>query len=122
MTLLHHQGAPANQEDVPAHNGGPDAEALIRKARRLRRRRWALSFLMVVLVAGGAVVGLVSGGGRARPAHRAPLRFHAGGPTVDARAFAGEGDLAFVSRHTAYVLDGATNTLRRLVLPGKADG
>lgn len=117
MTLLHKEGAPAHHKDVPTHLSGPDAEALIKEARRLRRRRWALASLVVVLVAGGTVVGLVASGGPARPAHPAALRFYAGGPTVDAKAFAGEGDLAFVSRNTAYVLDGATKDLRHLVLP-----
>src|SRR5216684_5836121 len=35
-------------------------------------------------------------------------------PTVNARAFAGHGDLAFVSNGTLYVLDGATGALRRV--------
>jgi len=110
MTLLHDKA-------VPTYIRSPDAEALIKEARRLRRRRWALASLVVVLVVGGIVIGLVASGGPARPAHQMTLTFHAGGPTVDAKAFAGEGDLAFVSRNTAYVLDGATKTLRHLVLP-----
>jgi hypothetical protein len=109
MTLLHPKVEPAEVHE-------PDAEALIREARRLRRRRWMLGCLVVVLVIGGIVAGLVASGGTGRRARRTTLAFRAGGPTVDAKAFAGEGDLAFVSRGTVYVLDGA-KTLRHLVLP-----
>jgi dipeptidyl aminopeptidase/acylaminoacyl peptidase len=37
---------------------------------------------------------------------------------VDAAAFAGHGELAFVSRGTLWVLDGASRTLRRVAAPG----
>ncbi len=110
MTLLH-------DKINPTESTQPDAEALIREARRLRRRRWTIASLVVVLAVGGTVVGLVASGGTVRPAQRTVLAFHAGGPTVDAKAFTGEGDLAFVSRDTVYVLDGGTKTLRHLVLP-----
>ncbi len=110
MTLLHPKVHPA---EVNEH----DPEALIREARRLRRRRWMLACLVVALVVGAVVAGLVASGGSGRPVRTATLTFSSGGPTVDAKAFAGEGDLAFVSRDTVYVLDGASNTLRHLVLP-----
>ncbi len=110
MTLLHPKVEPTEVNE-------PSAEALIREARRLRRRRWTLGGLVVVLVVGGIVAGLGASGGTGRPARRTTLAFHAGGPTVDAKAFDREGDLAFVSRDTVYVLDGATGALRHLVLP-----
>ena len=100
MTLLNPRVEPTKVNEL-------DAEALIREARRLRRRRWIIGCLVVVLVIGGIVAGLVASGGTGRPARRTTLAFRAGGPTVDAKAFAGEGDLAFVSRGTVYVLDGA---------------
>jgi dipeptidyl aminopeptidase/acylaminoacyl peptidase len=39
-------------------------------------------------------------------------------PSVDEAAFAGHGELAFVSRGDLWVLDGATGTLRRVPTPG----
>ena len=111
MTLLHPIAKPAEVHE-------PDAEALIREARRLRRRRWMLACLVVVLVMAGIVAGLVASGGTGRPARWTTLAFRADGPTVDAKAFVGEGDLAFVSRGTVYVLDG-TKPLRHLVLPSR---
>jgi hypothetical protein len=95
----------------------PDAEALIREARRLRRRRWLFGGLVVLLAVAVIVAGLVASDGTGHPARQTNLAFHAGSPTVDARAFAAEGDLAFVSRDAVYVLDGATKYLRHLVLP-----
>jgi len=110
MTLLRDQ-------DVPPSISEAVGEALIQEARRLRRRRWARACLVAVVLLGAIAFGLVAGGGADRPAQRTALSFHAGGPTVNARAFAGEGDLAFVSRGKGYVLDGATKTLRHLPLP-----
>ena len=110
MTLLHPNVRPTKIDEA-------DAEALIREARLLRRRRWVVASLVVVLVVGGIVTGLVASDGTPRVARPTTLAFHPGGPTVDAKAFAGEGDLAFVSRDSVYVLDGASKTLRHLVLP-----
>ena len=56
MTLLHPKVEPTEVNE-------PDAEALIREARRLRRRRWMLGCLVVVLVTGGIVAGLIASGG-----------------------------------------------------------
>lgn len=110
MTLLHPKVA-------PAHLTEPDAEALIKEARQLRRRRWMIGGLVIALVLGGIAAGLLASGGAAPRTRPTTLAFHAGGPTVDAKAFAGEGDLAFVSRGTVYVLDGTTKKLQHLVLP-----
>jgi dipeptidyl aminopeptidase/acylaminoacyl peptidase len=64
----------------------------------------------------GAVAWLAIGrAGGARPARARP----AGPvPSVNAAAFAGHGELAFVSRGTLWVLDGATRALRRVATPG----
>jgi hypothetical protein len=96
-----------------------EAEALIREARRLRRQRWMFASVVVVLVVAGTAVGLVANSGTARPTRLTTLTFRADGPTVNAKAFAGEGELAFVSRDTLFVLDGATGALQRVALPSK---
>jgi hypothetical protein len=72
--------------------------------------------LVVALVVSGTAIGLVASGGGGHSA-RQTLTFHPGSPTVDAKAFVGEGDLAFVSRNSLYVLDGATGALRGVALP-----
>jgi hypothetical protein len=46
----------------PKHVDQPDAEALIREARRLRRRRWAIGLLLVAVLIGTGVAWAVSGG------------------------------------------------------------
>jgi hypothetical protein len=103
----------------PRTRAGGSADALIREARRLRRRRWAIGtgVAMAVLAATGAGLAVSGPSSTRRPASPAALSFGPNGPTVNAKAFAGEGDLAFVSRGTAYVLDGATGVLRRVALP-----
>src|SRR5206468_7860949 len=69
-----------------------------------------------VLVA--AAAGYLAAGrpGKTNPAHRQPGR---GGlvPSVNVAAFAGHGELAFVSRGALWVLDGATRTLRLVAPP-----
>jgi hypothetical protein len=110
MTLLH-------PRVHPAEVNGPDVEALIREARRLRRRRWISASLVVVLLVAGTVLGLLASARGVHPARQTTLAFHPRSPTVDAKAFAGQGDLAFISRQTLYVLDGATGSLRQLILP-----
>src|ERR1700678_786106 len=83
---------------------GLDAEALFKEARRLRRRRWTVAASVVVAVAGLAVTLAMVSGPPARPPSIAPrnpplvLNGPAARPTVDAGAFAGDGELAFVSR------------------------
>ena len=59
----------------------------------------------------------ISTGGSESPTARASLTFAAAGPGVNARAFAHEGDLAFISRGTLWVLDGSTGRLRRVAVP-----
>jgi hypothetical protein len=112
MTLVH-------PETKPTEVNEPNPEALIREARRLRRRRWLFSCVVIVVVLGAMAAGLVVSGATGRGAPRTTLAFRSGAPTVDPKAFAGEGDLAFVSRDTVYVLDGAKG-LRHLVLPSRS--
>jgi hypothetical protein len=74
-----------------------------------------------VAIAAAAVV-IVAGCGSApgSPSRSAPQRSgHPGTPvpSVDEAAFAGHGELAFVSRGGLWVLDGATGTLRRVPTP-----
>jgi|GEM_PF-1110906 len=101
---------------------GLDAEALFKEARRLRRRRWTVAASVVVAVAGLAVTLAMVSGPPARPPSIAPrnpplvLNGPAARPTVDAGAFAGDGELAFVSRGTPWVLDGS-RSLRQLPVP-----
>jgi TolB protein len=85
-------------------------EALIKEARARRRRRWLAGAGVVAVLA--AVVNIAfavaggSGGALTRVAARAPV--------VNARAFSGHGELAFVSRGALYVLDGAKGKLVRV--------
>jgi hypothetical protein len=89
-----------------------DAEALIREVKQRKRRRRLGLLLAVVLVIGvvAALVGVVGGGGRNNLATESqPLG--KGTPTVNASAFHGQGNLAFVSLEALFVLDGSTNKL-----------
>jgi hypothetical protein len=99
-----------------------DPEVVIRqaRARQRRRRQWTAVIVTAVLVAGA--VGYLAAGrpGGAKPVHRrAGVPRGPGGPvpSVNIAAFAGHGELAFVSRGTLWVLDGATRTLRRVAPP-----
>ncbi len=79
--------------------------------------------MVVVVVAamtGGGVFLAVGRPGRAEPAGTGPraVRPASPVPSVNAAAFAGHGELAFVSRGTLWVLDGAAGTLRRVPAPG----
>jgi hypothetical protein len=98
---------PANAPDA-----GVIEEARTRQ-RRLRRRgatvAAALAALAVALLA-------VSPWGSKPASARSSLTFAVHGPTFDARAFAREGDLAFVSRGSLWLLDGS-GRLRKLPVP-----
>jgi dipeptidyl aminopeptidase/acylaminoacyl peptidase len=99
-----------------------DAEALFEEARRLRRRRWTVAAGVAVAVAGLALTLSMVAGPPARPPSAVPrsaplvLNGPAARPTVDAGTFAGDGELAFVSRGTPWVLDGP-RSLRQLPVP-----
>lgn len=89
-----------------------DVEALIEEARRRqRRRRQVLAGAAGTLVA--ALLAYLSVSGTSAPPERPAkaLTSSGSGPVVDARAFHGHGDLAFVSRDRLYVLDGTTDKL-----------
>jgi dipeptidyl aminopeptidase/acylaminoacyl peptidase len=71
---------------------------------------------VIVLAACGSASGL-----RPRPHSRAAAHQATPAPSVGEvaeTAFAGHGELAFVSRGQLWVLDGATGTLRRVTTPG----
>jgi WD40-like Beta Propeller Repeat len=108
MTLLH----PRTASFPEPH----DPEALIREARRLRRRRWTIGVLLLVAGVVALVVTDTPSPSR-RPLTTSTLSFGPNRPSVDAKAFAGQGDLAFISRKSLYVLDGTTGSLRHLSLP-----
>jgi hypothetical protein len=70
------------------------------------------------LAAGVMLVAVLSAGCGSRPSPSAPKRPSAHAPLVNASAFAGHGELAFISRGTLWVLDGEAGTLRRVSAPG----
>lgn len=105
MTLLH-------DKDVPSHVSEPGAEALIKEARRLRRRRWVIGSIATALVAVLAgVLYVVSGHSVPPPATTLTA---ANRPLVNAKAFSQQGELAFVSRNALWILDGANGSLREV--------
>lgn len=98
---------------VPADPLEHGAEALIPEARRrTRRRRIRRLVAVAVLVGLGAAAYAVVGSGSAGVVAETGTR-----PFVNLRAFSGRGELAFVSRGRAWVLDGGSETVRRLPLP-----
>lgn len=102
---------------APADPVEVGAEALIREARRRARRRRArwIAAAAVLVGLGAAVDGAVGDGARGpthgRVAEKQTHRF------VNLRAFKGQGELAFISRDRAWVLDGDREALRRLPVP-----
>jgi hypothetical protein len=98
---------------------GTDSEALFREAkRRERMRRLLVAAIVLIVVAGSLalVVAVNRGHGKNTPA-RVDLSYRRNSPSVDAKAFSGEGSLAFISRGTLFVLDGDTKSLQRVSLP-----
>ena len=89
--------------DAPAEN----PEALIKEARRRARRRRGIA--TVLLIAGAALAYVASAGGG-----NGVVRETAASPFVNVRAFSGEGELAFISRGSLWVLDGAAGSLRKV--------
>lgn len=70
--------------------------------------------LAVMLGMAGALAATVGGGGNARDRGATGNERPRGWPTVDARAFAHQGLLAFASGGSLYVLDGGTGALRQV--------
>jgi len=102
--------APPPLKDLDA---GVIEEARVRE----RRHRRVAATVVVVAAAAAVVVLAASNGGSTPPPVRTSLKFAAAGPAVNGRAFAGEGDLAFISRRTLWVLDGSTGRLRKIAVP-----
>ncbi len=97
-------------EDVAADG----LEALIEEARRRARRRRRRGAIVVALLALGAIVG---GWLASRSGGAGVERETASLPFANLRGFAGQGELAFVSRDALWLLDGTSGTLRRLPVP-----
>ena len=86
------------------------------RARQHRHRRVVASLALAAAVFTAALLASLIGGSGPSVA-RTSLAFAPSGPTVDARAFAHEGDLAFISRGTLWVLDGSSGRLRKVTVP-----
>ncbi|MCU1495994.1 MAG: putative signaling protein [Acidimicrobiaceae bacterium] len=87
-----------------------EAEALIEEARRRQRRRhYSVACAAVLVVAGLIAYFAQSGSNTPKIARATTLAASTPSPFVNARAFHGHGNLAFVSRGALYVLDGQTN-------------
>jgi dipeptidyl aminopeptidase/acylaminoacyl peptidase len=111
---------PGSAAAPPAPPVPADPEVVIRQA-RARQRRWrrrTVAVVAAVLVAGGAMYLATRGPSGPEPGRRQPAWESGPVPSVDTAAFTGHGELAFVSRGTLWVLDGATRALRRVATPG----
>ena len=97
----------------PAENPEAEAEALFREARRRTRRRRASRLALAACAVTAAIViyDLVVGSQPRSSASATPV------PAVNRSAFAGHGDLAFISRGTLWVLDGASGALTPVTGP-----
>jgi hypothetical protein len=97
---------------APAHPSADDAQALIEEARaRARRRWWRRLTVGAALATIAAVVAVSFGGSRVGGL----VRVADAGPYVDASAFSGHGELAFVSHGGLWVLSGGR--VRRVFVP-----
>lgn len=88
-----------------------DLEALVPAARGRRRRGFAV---VVALIAGVAVFGIARLAAGGAPA----IVREPNGPTVNVRAFAQHGTLAFVSHRKLWVLDGRSGSVHALTVNG----
>ncbi|MGD1051484.1 MAG: hypothetical protein ABR947_10465 [Solirubrobacteraceae bacterium] len=87
-----------------------DPQALIREARRRTRRRRLRAAAAVTLLGGAGVIAFfTSSTGRSQIIEQT-----SGRPFVNVTAFGHAGDLAFISRGTLWVLNGAAGSLRRV--------
>ena len=95
---------------TPPQEPTPDAQALIKEARRrTRRRRWRGGVAVVSLVGAGVLAVLGTTGGSS-----GVVAETAGRPFVNVRAFSHDGELAFISRGSLWVLDGGLGSLRKV--------
>lgn len=114
MTLLH----PRTGSSDPEHDGAPDvetglgAEALIKEARRLRRRRWMIGLAVFVLI--GAGIGWAASAGsnppkvppKTAPRHDVAARpFRPGLPVGPLATLTVAGQLAVAPTGALYVAD-----------------
>lgn len=100
-----------------------DAEVLIEEARQRqrRRRRIGLAAAIVVVLGAGSYLAADSGSSSASNSpHRTGVTSPKppGGPAVNITAFHGHGFLAFISRNALWLLDGTSDSLRRLPTGG----
>jgi hypothetical protein len=103
----------------PSHQDEIEADALIREARRLRRRRWfvgSVSALAAVLLAGGLYAATDSS--KNPPPLKIVTTSHTTRPYVNAKAFRRLGTLAFISRSRLWVLDGSAQSVKEVDVPG----
>lgn len=93
-----------------------EPEVLIEEARRRGRRRHRGLFGAVLAAALAAgIFGVISGQGPPASSRADPgSADRAGYPSVDTKAFKGDGDLAFVSLGALFVLDGSTGRVRQV--------
>lgn len=89
------------------------AEAVVPEAHRSGRRRRA-GLVALLVAAACTVVSVAEGGPGPGAAKSTLLAASTSGPVVDAPAFHGHGDLAFVSLGGLYVLDGSDDKLVQL--------
>lgn len=88
-----------------------------RAAASCRRSRWTAAVVVLAAVIAAGCASVAGSSSRsASPASPRPRSVLA--PGADVAAFGGHGELAFVSRETLWVLDGATGTLRRVAAAG----
>ena len=96
-----------------------ETEALIKEARRLRRRRWVIGLCLTIVAASvGLVIAIADQGSSPnRPGSAKPATTVVAPPVVNVKAFSGHGQLAFVSRGNLWVLDGTAKSLHQVALP-----
>jgi hypothetical protein len=92
---------------------GADAEALIKEAKALGRRRWLIRISVVVVLVSAIVVSLLLGFAQSKRSVTLPVS-SPNRPNVDIRAFQGDGNLAFISRGKLWTINGSNGTLREL--------
>jgi WD40-like Beta Propeller Repeat len=97
----------------PPQRQNTDAEALIKEARALRRRRWLTRISIVVVLLTAIVVSLSVGLTQPKKSPISPGSSPER-PLADVREFRGNGNLAFISRNTLWMLYGREGTLRKL--------
>jgi WD40 repeat protein len=99
----------------PVEDPEAEAEALFKEARRRTRRRRAsrLALVASAVTAAIAICDLAIGAQPRSSASATPA------PAVNRSAFAGHGDLAFISRGTLWVLDGASGALTPVTGPSQ---